>query len=350
MDIDEFLDRELADLGLGDRRDKINASKEEGDILSVSDKIRPELGKGGLEQAEQEYMQLWGMLVQQKLKWNRELYDQLNSLSRQVSSSLGQSFDEVKRKANHIYSLISRARGALKEGKKDLPMKLYAEMQETNDSIPAVFFEEKKAIQEQIILFYRELVNATDNELSRRISNITNQIFSLVASIDNLLRAGNIEEASSAYMKCTDLFSQIPEGFLKARSSIGMRLLDIYRILSIQGEISSLQSQLGPRPQPVLQRTQPRAYPKMYQRPVARAPEPEIRKASANFQQRQQKKIEKAELPSSEILLEKKRNHAKKNIKKGFYNEAWKDVEEALQIEPNDVESKALKAKIKTLQ
>src|SRR3989344_5421586 len=243
MDIDEFLDRELADLGLGDRRDKIKASKEEGDILSVSDKIRPELGKGGLEQAEQEYMQLWGMLVQQKLKWNKELYDQLNSLTRQFSSSWGQSLDEVKRKANHIYSLISRAGGALKEGKKALPMKLYAEMQETNDSIPAVFFEEKKAIQEQIILFYRELVNATDNELSKRISNITNQIFSMIVSIDNSLRAGNIEEASSAYMKCTDLFSQIPEGFLKARSSIGMRRLDIYRILSIQGEISSLQSQ-----------------------------------------------------------------------------------------------------------
>ena len=50
------------------------------------------------------------------------------------------------------------------------------------------------------------------------------------------------------------------------------------------------------------------------------------------------------------MLLKKKMERAKRNIKKGFYNEAWKDTEEAMQIDPNDVESKALRAKIKTLQ
>ena len=41
---------------------------------------------------------------------------------------------------------------------------------------------------------------------------------------------------------------------------------------------------------------------------------------------------------------------AKKNIKKGFYNEAWKNIEDALDIDPGDAEAITLKAKIKTLQ
>ena len=58
----------------------------------------------------------------------------------------------------------------------------------------------------------------------------------------------------------------------------------------------------------------------------------------------------KKEPLSRELLVKRKRDHAKRNIKKGFYNEAWKNIEEALEIDPKDVESKALKAKIKTLQ
>ena len=346
MDIDEFLDRELADSGLDKDEDSLQPEFNSEDGKSPVFQGDNSVDRTSLEQAEQSYMQLWNVLAQQKLKWNKDLYNQIYSISRQVSSELTQAFEEVKKKANQIYSLISRARASLKEGKKDMPMKLYAEMQEINSSIPPVFFEEKKAIQEQIILFYRELVNTTDSELSKRIADIVAQIMRLLDSIDNALRSGNIDEASSNYIRCTDIFTQIPEGFLKTRNSIGMRLLDIYRTLSIQAEISDLQKQLGPG----MQASQPRPFPKVYarvtQKPATRIPE--LARPVSAYHPKQQKKNEN--IPSSNDLLNKKREHAKKNIKKGFYNEAWKDVEEALQIEPNDVESKALKAKIKTLQ
>lgn len=349
MDIDEFLDRELADSGLDKDEDSLQPEFNSEDGKSPVFQGDNAVDRTSLEQAEQSYIQLWNVLAQQKLKWNKDLYDQLYSISRQVSSELTQAFEEVKKKANQIYSLISRARASLKEGKKDMPMKLYAEMQEINNSIPPVFFEEKKAIQEQIILFYRELVNTTDSELSKRIADIVAQIMRLLESTDNSLRSGNIDDASSNYIRCADLFTQIPEGFLKTRNSIGMRLLDIYRTLSIQAEISDLQKQLGSGMQASQQRSPPRVYTRIPQKPSTRIPELAMPSVSEDYQPKQQKKSEK-DLSSKETVLNKKREHAKKNIKKGFYNEAWKDVEEALQIEPNDVESKALKAKIKTLQ
>mgnify|MGYP001576801793 CR=1 FL=1 len=138
---------------------------------------------------------------------------------------------------------------------------------------------------------------------------------------------------------------------------MGMRLLDIYRALSIQAEISNLQKQLGPKIQADMTKTgrmvteanlaSHRIYTRAYQKPAASVPEPARPNISQNYQA---KKSEKPQVSPRENILNKKREHAKRNIKKGFYNEAWKDTEEALQIDPNDVESKALKAKIKTLQ
>ena len=105
----------------------------------------------------------------------------------------------------------------------------------------------------------------------------------------------------------------MPEGFLRHKNSLGMRLLDIYRSLSIYNEISSLQRQLVQQPQ---------------------------------FQQAQVPQIQN----QTPMTAGAKKERAKKNIEKGFYNEASKDIQEALHLDPNDAEAKALHAKIKTLQ
>ena len=144
MDIDEFLDRELSDLGLGSEKAQDTTKQDSGEVKPPSDGAKPISGKASLEKAEEEYMQLWHVLMQQNLKWSKEIYDQLVTLSRQFSGVLSQAYDEVKKKADAIYALISRAKAALQEGKKDMPFKIYAEIQEINNSIPNVFFEEKK--------------------------------------------------------------------------------------------------------------------------------------------------------------------------------------------------------------
>ena len=150
MDIDEFLDRELSDLGLQtDKSEKTAAIElpgftEQLEPSPLVENIKANLSKGNLEQAEQSYGQLWHILIEQKLKWDKGLYEQLSILSRQFSSVLDNAYNEVKRKAGHVYELISRARSALKEGKRDIPFKLYSEVEEINNSIPNVFFEEKK--------------------------------------------------------------------------------------------------------------------------------------------------------------------------------------------------------------
>ena len=344
MDIDEFLDRELSDLGLQtDKTEKPETElpdfKEQLEPSPLVENIKANLSKGNLEQAELSYVQLWHILLQQKLKWNKELYEQLSALSRQFSSALNNAYNDAKRKADHIYELINRARAALKEGKKELPFKIYSEVQEINNSIPNVFFEEKKIIEEQIMDFYKELRNTTDNELVKRVSALMYEMTQLIDKINSSIRANDFINAIVNYNKCIELYNQVPEGFLRHKNSIGMRILDIYKGLSIYTEISNLQKQLN------LQSSQ------FQQQIIAPNIHTQIKPdAIGNQNVFSQAMPAQTNTQTKSILLNSKKASAKEKIKRGFYNEASKDIQEALQLEPNDAEAKAIHAKIKTLQ
>ena len=330
MDIDEFLDRELSGLGLQtDKTERQTIGLSDIDSQAESsplfESIKSNLSKGNLEEAEEAYVQLWHLLMEQKLKWSKELYDQLSVLGRQFSSALSYSYNEVKRKADHIYELISRAKAAIEEGKKELPFKLYSEIEEINNTIPKLFFEEKKIISEQIMNFYQELRNTTDNELIKRVAILIQEISQLMDKINNSIRANDMINAVVNYNKCIDLYNQVPEGFLRHKNSIGMRLLDIYKSLSIYTEISALQKQYSERPPQAQQQFSPPAP----AQPISASAQPSASKST---------------------MLSAKKERAKMNIKKGFYNEASKDIQEALQLEPTDAEAKVIHAKLKTLQ
>lgn len=366
MDIDEFLDRELADL-ITDA-DKAEKPKRQDLLMPKSSEIDFEnlkySGRGSLDNAEQSYHKLWDSLRQQKLKWNPELYDHLMVLSRQFSSLLNNSYNEAKNKSVKISELIARARAALREGRRDVPYKLYSEMQALANSIPNVFFEDKKAAQDQLLDFYKELTNTTDSELIKKVAGLMLQVNQLIGKISSSIESNDIANAAADFDKCIELYSQVPEGFLVAKNPAGIKLLDIYKSLSIYSEISNLQRQLSTQtatiakppalriavpktmPQPVIN-YQKYAYPRRPEKKVYAKIE-KSKSIPETIQSNQQKEIAQA-TPKSE-LLRKRVQHAKRNIKKGFYNEAWKDLEEALRIEPTDVESKVLRAKVKTLQ
>jgi len=383
MDIDEFLDRELSAIGLDTEKSEKpeNAAYAQPDdnfeSSQLPDAIKDRLGRGDLELAEQSYSQLWRILIQLKLKWDRGVYQQMLEISRQFSSALSQAYDEVVKKTSHIYELINRARSSLQEGKKDMAFRLYAEVQEISNSIPNVFFEERKAVQDQILNFYKELSSSTDSELIKKVSGLLQEINQLIDKIKSSIASNEVENAAASYTRCIELYSQIPEGFIMQKNPAGMKLLDIYRVLSVSMEISNLHAQLG---QQHLQPQQPEIAPNIdYQlekaeseyKPVirderriiqAKADERAAHKSAHKknaykpkaavqaLQHKEPKKWSMAEASAKSTMLDKKKENVKSNIKRGLYSEAWKDVQEGLGIEPDDVELKALKAQIKTLQ
>ena len=188
---------------------------------------------------------MWQSLIQQKLRWNKEIYDNLITSSRQFSGMLNKSYSEAKRKSENIQSLIGKARTALREGKKDVSFKVYSEISRIESSIPNVFFEEKQRVWEQMMDFYKELKTVTDNELVKRVSGLITEISTSIDRLNMAMSSKDTKEAAKQYAKCIELYSQIPEGFLMYKNSIGMKLLEAYKLLSIQSEISNLQVQLN---------------------------------------------------------------------------------------------------------
>ncbi len=322
MDIDEFLDRELSELDLAtDNHDTENIedmqSKEDFEPSSMFSSIRSLLVKGSIDEAERIYIELWRALLNQKLKWNVEMYEQLASVSKEFIKEINRRYSEIKKKSDDIHELIRKARSSLKEGGKDLPYKIYSQVIEINNSIPNVFFEEKKIIQDQVALFYEELRNITDNELIKRVSQLVMNINSLIERINFSIGSGNFYNAVSDYNKCLPLYSQVPEGFLKSKALLGIRILEIYKNISINMEISSLKQQI-------------------YQKPSTRAMPEKLHFPSENS--------------TANLSINEKKDRAKKNIEKGFYGEASKEIEEILKVFPNDAEAKVMHAKIKTMQ
>ena len=122
--------------------------------------------------------------------------------------------------------------------------------------------------------------------------------------------------AIANYNKCMKLYTQVPEGFLRHKNSAGTNLLGIYKTLSIYTRISNLQNQLQSTHH-FSHRTIPQA--------------------SGHY-------------ATESIDLGTKKERAKKNIQRGLYDEASKDIEEVLKLEPKDAEAKAIHAKLKTLQ
>ena len=256
MDVDEFLDRELVDLDLtkpdkaaSEAVKEITVQKDDnlGDIPSFDD-VNTHLMSGDIEKAEQAYLQLWYALVSQKLKWNKEIYDKLLALSRQFSFMMSKAYSDTKRKSENIHELLGKATVALREGKKNVSFKIYSEVGIIDNSIPNVFFEEKKVIWEQMMDFYKELKTVTDNELIKRVSSLVVEINLILEKINISISQKDFKEAAKGYAKCVELYNQVPEGFLTHKNSIGIRILEIYKLLSIQSEISSLQGQLPPIP------------------------------------------------------------------------------------------------------
>ena len=344
MDIEDFLEKEVSDLGVStdkttlESNDEFLGAKDDFEQLSLFDRARKSLAKGDLVSTEQMYNQMWIAILEQKFKWNKQLYDQIGMLNRLLMTSISSTSMEMKKKMENLNLLLIKARNTLKEGKIEAAFKITPQIQEIFNSIPGVFFEEKRAMQEQINDFNRELRMVTDGQLIRKVASSLQEIFELINKVAVAINSNSMQEAMFSYNKCVELFKQIPEGFVKHKNIAALRLLDIYKAVSIYNEILDLERQLG---QPPIMSRQ------VQQAMQNTSRQQEAVKTSVSLREPIR---QKTDYEGKEALLKAKNESAKIKIQKGMYDEASKDIEEVIKMNPSDAEAMALRAKIKTLQ
>ena len=235
MNVDDFLEKELAGLGIDNKEEAVDLPRKPE--ARVSNKV-------GLDRAEQDYMDFWQKIALHEVKWDKGSYDDIINMTKHFSSELNKGFQELKIKKETIISQAGRVRQMLKENKKEMAMKSFKEIQALADSIPGAFFEEKKNILDAVNDLAREVKQFNDNDAVKSAYFTLNQIGQLMDQTVRSISSSDMQGAISLYSKAIQSFVKLPEGFLMQKFQIGAKLLEIYKRLSIHNEISELQKHL----------------------------------------------------------------------------------------------------------
>ncbi len=242
MDIDKFLDRELSDIDISNQDFGESLQTEQHQSMSLG---QASLKTDRLSQIEYSYTQLWSSVLQKRMSWNREIYEQIFSLNNELFSALSKEYDNAKARINEINGLLARGKSYISSGNREESMKVYLDIQQKISMVHDLFFEEKKGVNEKIMDFYKDLKILADNELIRKTYGIVQEVNQLLDSANSSLSRKDFRSAIESYNKCCDAFMQLPSGFAKYKNNLGTRLLEIYKNISIHAEIASLQKLLA---------------------------------------------------------------------------------------------------------
>lgn len=253
MDIDEFLDRELQS---GMDTEKLSEPPKQAkeidfgaEISTLTANIRTYLKEKQFDLVEKTFITLWNNVGTRKFVWDKKLHDELLSISFELSNEFGPVFQDFKSQSQIIRQMIGNARVMIQGNKHKDAMKMYAEIYTMVRGLPNILFEEKRALEIEVLRLYRDIHNTIGTSTVNKVKLLEKEVLQRLARIKPILLSGNIESASNMYLEALKLYNQIPFGFLQKKLRLGKDLLHTYKSLSIQLEINQLRDQLDPHSQ-----------------------------------------------------------------------------------------------------
>jgi|TARA_Y100000310_G_scaffold264603_1_gene275272 hypothetical protein len=328
MDIDKFLDIET------------ETKKEEIERGAVSEEAKKEkIGGEPIEETKEgdaikRYSELWKKVSESKLKWDYSIYSELNKAENRAKESLDKSMLNIEREKNTIKKLIRKTLGELRNKNYEAATRSYSELTDMRDKFPGFFLEEKKRLNKEIFEVYQKLHDQIDSKFIRDFKDSLEKINNLIRDAFSNM-AIDIDKAKNLYEKALDLYKDLPNGFMSQKLELGKQLLTLYKDLSIQTQIKTLQKQLS--------KGEGYKYVSGDER---------LKRLSEVIKRRHIERpptLQGPVRPSKTLfprLIERKLERAKINLQKGLYLEAKKNVEAILKADSENVDAKELLNKI----
>lgn len=340
MDIDEFLDKELLDERTTTYDNpKTNIPEGTNQLFIPKTEEKKITGSGvqiiqtqtaqkedRLYSLETAYFDLWNRISKQSMYWNNELYVELNKIGTEIKNEISRLSSEIESKKNTIKELIYKSGRELENKRYAEALKLYHEVIRTRDSLPDFLLEDKNEINDKIIKLYEKLHKDIDSkfisDFKKSIEEIKNIIIKSHASLDN----GDMENAKNFYETAFQAYISLPNGFLLEKIDIGNHILGLYKKLSINKQIVTLQQQLDKERSKI---------------PSESAIETLRRQESANDHETPEKHQDLLR-----NLISRKLIKAKISLRKGLYSNAKKDIQSILELDPNNEDAKQMLTKL----
>lgn len=331
MDIDEFLDKEL-------QSEKAGEAKEEAAEKAVE---KPEIEEVSNEKkgSVRRFLDLWNKISEAKFKWDEKLYKEINDVGESVKKELESITLTVGRQKKAIKRLIGKALNGIENKNYDAAAKLYSEISDMRDKIPEFMLEEKKELNNEIFTLYEKLHNNIDAKFIKDFKASLLEVDNFINDLSSAMGTGDIEKSKLLYEKVLESYRTLPNGFLQKKIELGSRLLGLYKELSIRTQIYGLQEQLGVGS-------------------FSYANVDRLRKLSEMVRSRGNNGkswvgdvpiIEQPHVPDKTLLnslIARKLERARINLEKELYEDARKNLDAVLKVDPRNAEAKELLSRI----
>jgi tetratricopeptide (TPR) repeat protein len=245
MDIDEFLEAESDTPKEGGRQalvEKQSASFITGRTIEGQlEKVRDLIQQKRFQEAEKVYYVIkeqYSTMAKRQQEERRALHRQLTQINKELIMHLNKVKGEMEQKGLVITDLLMKARQYMQQGNIDKANQLYLEVRRIFKQMPDAFNERKMMLENQILMFYSQLINEFNRKKYDQLLGKRDEIVRHVEITSNFVRLGKIEEAKREYQTINNLYNQLPEGFLYEKTIIYKRILALYQMIE-EGNIQA---------------------------------------------------------------------------------------------------------------
>ncbi len=171
-----------------------------------------------------------GFLEQKLILQNKiiGLYELLISLREE------QDMTDISVKKSEIINLLEELKQSMDEKNTPLAVKLYEKIRGLYNSLPEGFLQEKSELQARIIRLYGDLLSNYRKFTIDDINRKTRELQRLSELMKQRLREKDIASATSMYSQIKELFYSMPEGFLKQKTELQKKILNLYEELALE--------------------------------------------------------------------------------------------------------------------
>ena len=150
--------------------------------------------------------------------WQRALTEEMNSKSRAIVIFLNETSEAVKN------NRISEA------GQK------YDKVKRIYETLPSGFVSEKAELQERIISVYELLSTKYKEAYNKSLMENAAKINSLIKEMQQKIRNNDIGPSESIYKEIKQLYTGLPEGFLREKTDLQGKIVKVYEELAAKSE------------------------------------------------------------------------------------------------------------------
>ncbi|MFC1730528.1 hypothetical protein ACFL6I_09340 [candidate division KSB1 bacterium] len=220
--------------------------KIEGDIDSLISQANDLISKGDFEGARIAYLKIKEIKreLPQKYKTedNRigknlvELNEKLvRGMDKVLLTDFNNKFNNIKKLLDETYSFIGD--GKIKNVEDAVKVEgIYRKIKDLYGALPEGFMEKKILVQDQMLKLYKIIITNKKNLLYDDFKKRSIEITSLMKNIAEDIHNDRLEDASKLFSKATKLYKGLPNGFLKERTELQSKILDIYQKLVLSRE------------------------------------------------------------------------------------------------------------------